>query len=245
MVRQALWSVAVPFLGSLRDLLPIVVVVGLFQALVIRQPIPEVGALLVGGVMIIIGLTLFIRGLEMGLFPLGEAMAHAFARKGSAIWLFLFAFALGFGTTIAEPALVAVAGEAATTMAQGNLIADDAATIAAYAMTLRYVVALAVGSAVVLGVLRILKGWPLHYIVIAGYMLVMLMTPHAPETIVGIAYDAGGVTTSTITVPLITALGVGLANSIEGRNPILDGFGIIAFASVMPIIFVLGFGILA
>jgi hypothetical protein len=193
--------------------------------------------------MIIIGLTLFIRGLEMGLFPLGEAMAHAFARKGSAFWLLTFAFALGFGTTIAEPALVAVAGEAAATMSRGGLIEDSESAREAYALTLRYVVAAAVGTAVVLGVLRIAKGWPLHYLVITGYVIVVMITPYAPNTIVGIAYDAGGVTTSTITVPLITALGVGLATSIEGRNPILDGFGIIAFASVMPIIFVLTFGV--
>lgn len=243
MVR-VLWSITASFAGSLRDLFPIVVVVGFFQALVVRQPIPEVGTILVGGLMIIVGLTLFIRGLDMGLFPLGEAMAYAFACKGSASWLFAFAFALGFGTTIAEPALVAVAGEAAATMARGGLIDNNEDAIAAYALTLRYVVALAVGSAVLLGVLRILKGWPLHHIVIGGYVIVILITPLAPDTIVGIAYDAGGVTTSTITVPLITALGVGLASSIEGRNPILDGFGIIAFASVMPIIFVLAFGIL-
>ena len=241
-MTRALWSIVAPFAGSLRDLFPIVLVVGLFQALVIRQPIPEVAAILIGALMIIIGLTLFIRGLEMGLFPLGEAMAHAFARKGSAFWLFTFAFALGFGTTIAEPALVAVAGEAAATMARGGLIEASEAAEEAYALRLRYVVAAAVGSAVVLGVLRIVKGWPLHYLVITGYVIVVLITPYAPETIVGIAYDAGGVTTSTITVPLITALGVGLATSIEGRNPILDGFGIIAFASVMPIIFVLTFG---
>ncbi len=241
-MTRALWSIAAPFLGSLRDLFPIVVVVGIFQALVIRQPLPEVVAILIGAVMIIIGLTLFIRGLEMGLFPIGESMAHAFARKGSAFWLLTFAFALGFGTTIAEPALVAVAGEAAATMASGGLVEDTDSAREAYALTLRYVVAAAVGTAVVLGVLRIAKGWPLHYLVITGYVIVVMMTPYAPNTIVGIAYDTGGVTTSTITVPLITALGVGLATSIEGRNPILDGFGIIAFASVMPIIFVLTFG---
>lgn len=243
-MARALWSISAPLLSSLRDLLPIVVVVGFFQVLVVRQPIPEFGSILVGAVMIIMGLTLFIRGLEMGLFPLGEAMAHAFARKGSAFWLFTFAFALGFGTTIAEPALVAVAGEAAATMARGGLIDDAPSAITTYAVTLRYVVAMAVGSAVLLGVLRIVKGWPLHYIVIGGYVIVVLVTPLAPDTIIGIAYDAGGVTTSTITVPLITALGVGLAQSLEGRNPILDGFGIIAFASVMPIIFVLTFGML-
>ncbi|WP_093427759.1 DUF1538 family protein [Thiohalospira halophila] len=236
-------SVLAPFLGSLRDLAPIVLVIGFFQAVVVRQPLPEVSAILSGAVLVVLGLTLFIRGLEMGLFPLGESMARAFARKGSAFWLFTFAFALGFGTTVAEPALVAVADKAAETVATAGVIADTDVARAEYALVLRYVVALAVGSAVLLGVLRILKGWPLHYLVITGYALVLALTSIAPESIIGIAYDAGGVTTSTITVPLVTALGVGLASSIEGRNPVLDGFGIIAFASVMPILFVLAYGV--
>lgn len=243
-MTQYLRSVLAPFLGSLRDLAPIVAVIGFFQAVVVRQPLPEVGVILSGAVLVVLGLTLFIRGLEMGLFPLGESMARAFAHKGSAFWLFAFAFALGFGTTVAEPALVAVADKAAETVATAGVIGDTDAARAHYALTLRYVVALAVGSAVLLGVLRILKGWPLHYLVISGYALVLALTSIAPESIIGIAYDAGGVTTSTITVPLVTALGVGLASSIEGRNPILDGFGIIAFASVMPILFVLAYGVM-
>ncbi|SFD15376.1 Protein of unknown function [Thiohalospira halophila DSM 15071] len=242
-MNQYLRSVLAPFLGSLRDLAPIVLVIGFFQAVVVRQPLPEVSAILSGAVLVVLGLTLFIRGLEMGLFPLGESMARAFARKGSAFWLFTFAFALGFGTTVAEPALVAVADKAAETVATAGVIADTDVARAEYALVLRYVVALAVGSAVLLGVLRILKGWPLHYLVITGYALVLALTSIAPESIIGIAYDAGGVTTSTITVPLVTALGVGLASSIEGRNPVLDGFGIIAFASVMPILFVLAYGV--
>jgi hypothetical protein len=242
-LTQYLRSVLAPFLGSLRDLAPIVLVIGFFQAVVVRQPLPEVGAILSGALLVVLGLTLFIRGLEMGLFPLGEAMARAFAFKGSAFWLFAFAFALGFGTTVAEPALVAVADKAAETVATAGVIADTATAREEYALVLRYVVALAVGSAVLLGVLRILKGWPLHYLVISGYALVLALTSIAPDSIIGIAYDAGGVTTSTITVPLVTALGVGLASSLEGRNPVLDGFGIIAFASVTPILFVLAYGV--
>lgn len=243
-MTQYLRSVLAPFLGSLRDLAPIVAVIGFFQAVVVQQPLPQVGAILSGALLVVLGLTLFIRGLEMGLFPLGESMARAFARKGSAFWLFAFAFALGFGTTVAEPALVAVADKAAETVATAGVIADTATAREEYALVLRYVVALAVGSAVLLGVLRILKGWPLHYLVISGYALVLALTSIAPESIIGIAYDAGGVTTSTITVPLVTALGVGLASSLEGRNPVLDGFGIIAFASVMPILFVLAYGVI-
>lgn len=242
-MTQYLRSVLAPFLGSLRDLAPIVLVIGFFQAVVVQQPLPQVGAILSGALLVVLGLTLFIRGLEMGLFPLGESMARAFARKGSAFWLFAFAFALGFGTTVAEPALVAVADKAAETVATAGVIPDSEAAREEYALVLRYVVALAVGSAVLLGVLRILKGWPLHYLVISGYALVLALTSIAPESIIGIAYDAGGVTTSTITVPLVTALGVGLASSIEGRNPVLDGFGIIAFASVTPILFVLAYGV--
>mgnify|MGYP006288710135 FL=1 len=242
-MTQYLRSVLAPFLGSLRDLAPIVLVIGFFQAVVVQQPLPQVGAILSGALLVVLGLTLFIRGLEMGLFPLGESMARAFARKGSAFWLFTFAFALGFGTTVAEPALVAVADKAAETVATAGVIPDSEAAREEYALVLRYVVALAVGSAVLLGVLRILQGWPLHYLVISGYALVLALTSIAPESIIGIAYDAGGVTTSTITVPLVTALGVGLASSIEGRNPVLDGFGIIAFASVTPILFVLAYGV--
>ncbi|MFN3880190.1 MAG: DUF1538 family protein [Nitrincola lacisaponensis] len=218
-----------------------------FQLIVIRQPLPE-GIdfidLIIGLLCVLAGLTLFIKGLQIGLFPMGESLAHAFARRSSVISLLIFAFALGFGTTVAEPALIAVAGKAAEVVAGGGLIDTTEASQNAFALQLRLVVAVSVGSAVLLGVLRILKGWPLHLLIIAGYVLVMLLTLVAPDEIVGIAYDSGGVTTSTITVPLVTALGVGLAASIKGRSPMLDGFGLIALASVMPIIFVLGFGLL-
>lgn len=233
-------------LESLRDLLPIVVVVAFFQLVVIRQPLPDtldLIDLLSGLFFVVVGLTLFIQGLQLGLFPMGENLAHAFASKGSVFWLFLFAFALGFGTTIAEPALIAIAAKAALIMAESGVLNGDNASQEQFALHLRLVVALSVGLAVMLGVLRILKGWPLHYMIIAGYCVAMVLTWMAPKEIIGIAYDSGGVTTSTITVPLVTALGVGLATAIKGRSPMLDGFGLIAFASVMPIIFVLAFGI--
>ncbi|RUR27384.1 DUF1538 domain-containing protein [Vreelandella andesensis] len=229
---------------SLRDLLPVVLVMAFFQLVVVRQPLPDSLAfldLVLGLVFVVMGLTLFIKGLELGLFPLGENLARAFVQKGSVFWLLLFAFALGFGSTVAEPALIAVAARAGEVVSESGLIASDAQ--ASFAFTLRMVVAVSVGTAVVVGVLRIFKGWPLHLMIISGYIIVLLLTLLAPSELIGIAYDSGGVTTSTITVPLVTALGVGLASTIKGRNPMLDGFGLIAFASVMPIIFVLLFGI--
>lgn len=229
-------------LGSLRDLLPIVLVIAFFQLLVLQQPLPDLISLIGGTFLVVLGLTFFVFGLEMGLFPIGESMAQAFARKGSVFWLLTFAFALGFGTTVAEPALIAVAAEAAKVAAEGGMIAQDEAAMSSYANGLRMSVALSVGFAILLGVLRILKGWPIHYFIISGYILVVIMTAFAPESIIGIAYDSGGVTTSTITVPLVTALGVGLATSISGRNPMLDGFGLIMFASLTPMIFVMLYG---
>ncbi len=230
--------------GSARDLLPIVVVIALFQLIVLRQPFPDHGGALIGLCFVLLGLAYFVRGLDLGLFPLGESMAHAFARKGSLSWLVVFAFALGFGTTVAEPALIAIADEAAEVAAQAGAIADTDAGRTRYAIGLRLTVALAVGVAIVIGVLRILFGWPIHLMIAGGYVIVVVATAFAPDTIIGIAYDSGGVTTSTITVPLVTALGVGLASSIEGRNPVLDGFGLIAFASLTPIAFVLFYGML-
>lgn len=229
-------------IGSLRDLAPIIVVVVFFQLIVFGQPMPNLSELLVGLIFVTLGLTFFIYGLEMGLFPIGESMAHAFARKGSVFWLITFAFALGFGTTVAEPALIAVAAEAASVAANAGMIEQSEAAKQSYATGLRYTVALSVGIAIILGVIRILRGWPIHLMIIIGYILVVVMTVFAPNEIIGIAYDSGGVTTSTITVPLVTALGVGLASSIKGRNPMVDGFGLIAFASLLPMIFVMGYG---
>ena len=231
-------------MDSVRDLAPIILVIGFFQIVVLQQPLDNVANLLSGTFFVILGLTFFIYGLEMGLFPIGETMAHAFARKGSVFWLLAFAFSLGFGTTVAEPALIAVADEAAKVAARAGHIADHADAIDSYATGLRFTVALSVGFAIVIGVLRILKNWPIHFMIMIGYVMVIILTAFAPDEIIGIAYDSGGVTTSTITVPLVTALGIGLASSISGRNPMLDGFGLIAFASLTPIIFVLGYGMI-
>ncbi|WJG22408.1 DUF1538 domain-containing protein [Vibrio furnissii] len=229
-------------LNSLRDLMPIVLVIAFFQLCVLQEPLPHLLNVLSGLVLVVLGLTFFIFGLEMGLFPIGESMAQAFARKGSLFWLLVFAFCLGFGTTIAEPALTAVAEEAANVAAQGGMIADSINARHDYAQGLRLTVALSVGFAIVIGVLRILRGWPMHYMIAFGDVGVVILTAFAPASIIGIAYDSGGVTTSTITVPLVTALGVGLASSIKGRNPMLDGFGLIAFASLLPMMFVMVFG---
>ena len=230
--------------ASFRDLLPIIVVIAFFQLVILRQPIPHFSQIIEGLVLVIIGLSLFIKGLEVALFPIGEDMAHAFARRGSLLWLLTFAFFLGFGTTIAEPALISVADKAAVLAAQAGEIANTDAGRNSYANGLRITVAISVGIAIVIGVLRILRGWPIHYLIIGGYLGVVIMTAFAPETIIGIAYDSGGVTTSTITVPLVTALGVGLASSIKGRNPMVDGFGLIAFASLTPMIFVMAYGMI-
>lgn len=229
----------------MRDLLPIVVVIAVFQLLVIRQPVEGLFGLVTGAMLVVAGLAFFIFGLRLALFPIGEGLAHSLAAKGSVFWLILFSFVLGFGTTVAEPALIAVADEAAEVAADAGVVAADEAAMEAYAFGLRMTVALSVGVALVLGVVRILTNWSLPLMIISGYVLVILLTGIAPPEIVGIAYDSGGVTTSTVTVPLVTALGVGLASSLKGRNPMLDGFGLIAFASLTPILFVLIYGTIA
>ena len=225
---------AAAVLGACRDLAPIVIVIITFQILVLRQPFPELMSVLGGLGLVIAGLAMFVLGLDMGLFPLGETLAEEFAQKGSLIWLMVFAFALGFGTTVAEPALIAVTREGARAAAEAGLIEDVPEAIQRYALHVRLTVAISVGVAIVIGVIRILRGWPLPVIVVGGYALVMVMTLLAPSEIIGLAYDLGGVTTSTVTVPLVTALGVGLARSIRGRNPLTDGFGLIALASLTP-----------
>lgn len=233
-----------PLLESARDLAPILGVIFFFQVFVLQQPVRDLDKLIVGCLLVVLGLTLFVQGLRIGLFPIGETMAYDFARKGSVFWLLVFAFALGFGTTVAEPALIAVAAEAAEIAANGGVIAQTEAAQADYANGLRLTVAISVGIAIMVGVLRIIKGWSVVYLIMGGYAGVVIMTAFAPPEIIGIAYDSGGVTTSTITVPLVTALGVGLASSLEGRNPMTDGFGLIAFASLTPMIFVMGYGML-
>jgi hypothetical protein len=236
---KAIWTAV---LDSLRDLLPIILVIGFFQFAVLQQPIPNLGEIVIGIAFVVIGLTLFVQGLNMSLFPIGESMAYSFASKGSLFWLLCFAFALGFATTIAEPALIAVAREAALIAANGGMIENSAQSQESYALGLRITVAVSVGIAIMIGVFRIIMGWPIQYLIVIGYSGVVIMTVFAPPEIIGIAYDSGGVTTSTITVPLVTALGVGLASSIKGRNPMVDGFGLIAFASLTPMIFVMGYG---
>ncbi len=233
-----------PIFESVRHLTPIIVVIAFFQIVVLRQPLPDLAGLLTGMLLVVLGLTLFLRGLDLGLFPIGDSLAHDFARKGSLPWLVSFAFALGFGTTVAEPALIVVAGEAAVVAAEDGVIANTDAARKAYAFGLRITVGLAVGVAIVVGVLRIIRGWPIQYLIIGGYIGVVIMTEFAPKEIIGIAYDAGGVTTSTITVPLVAAVGIGLASSIKGRNPMVDGFGLIALASLTPMAFVMAYGMI-
>lgn len=242
-MKNSLIALSRDALFSLRDLAPIVLVIAVFQIFVVKQPVSGFWSLLIGGLLVVAGLAFFIFGLRIALFPIGENLAHALAKKGSAFWLFAFSFVLGFGTTIAEPALLAVAEEAAAVAVGAGVIANDEAAIENYALGLRLVVALSVGVALLLGVFRILTNWSLPVMIIGGYVLVVIVTTIAPPEIVGVAYDSGGVTTSTVTVPLVTALGVGLASSLKGRNPMTDGFGLIAFASLTPILFVLVYGI--
>jgi len=217
---------------SFRDLMPIILVIMFFQ-LVIIQSVPEnwfstaIGLAIVG-----VGLAIFLLGLEVGIFPVGEGLASDFAHKGSTNWIIIFAFMIGFGTTVAEPALLVIADKAAG-ISSGRIDA----------FMLRMVVAFSVGFAIVVGVWRIIKGHPIHYYIITGYVLVVAATYFSPKEIVGLAFDLGGVTTSTVTVPLVAALGIGLASTIKGRNPVLDGFGLIAFASLTPMIFVQFYGI--
>ena len=218
--------------NSFKDLLPIIIVVALFQGAIIQTIPDNIFSIIIGLTIVAVGLALFIRGLELGIFPIGEGLAVDFARKGSVFWLLLFAFTIGFATTVAEPALIAIADKAAS-ISEGKVDA----------FFLRMTVAVSVGVAIAMGTLRILLGHPIHYYIITGYIIVVAVTFFAPSEIIGLAYDSGGVTTSTVTVPLVAALGIGLASSIKGRNPVIDGFGLIAFASLTPMIFVQLYGI--
>lgn len=217
---------------SFRDLVPIILVIVVFQLAILQVVPADWLPTTIGMVIVGVGLAIFLYGLEIGIFPVGEGLAKDFAKSGSTIWILIFSFMIGFGTTIAEPALVVVAEKAAA-ISSGRIDAD----------ILRYVVALSVGFAILLGVFRIIKGHPIHYYIITGYILVVGVTFFSPSEIIGLAYDLGGVTTSTVTVPLVAALGIGLASTIKGRNPIIDGFGLIAFASLTPMIFVQVYGI--
>ncbi|MDH4185326.1 MAG: DUF1538 domain-containing protein [Nitrospinota bacterium] len=218
---------------SFVDVAPLLAVIFFFQLVVIGEPFPDTPRLLWGFILVVMGLFLFMRGLEAALFPLGESMAYAFAAKGDIKLLMAFAMAIGYSATVAEPALLAVSMKAEN-ITQGALSA----------LVLRNVVAAGVAVGISVGMIRIILGHPIHYYFIGGYILVMGLTSAAPAQIIGLAYDIGGVTTSTVTVPLVTALGVGLAGSISGRNPLIDGFGLVAFAAMTPMITVMAYGII-
>ena len=233
---------AMLLLGVAFDVAPIVIVLFAFQRFVVGRPIPNPRAVVIGLVYVTLGLGLFLIGLEKALFPLGRSMARQLADpaflgvSGGVVgwehyaWVYLFAAAIGFSTTIAEPSLLAVSIKA-------NEVSGGAIGVTG----LRIAVAIGVAVGVAVGVLRIVTGTPLHYYIIAGYALVVIQTTMAPRGIVALAYDSGGVTTSTVTVPIVTALGLGLASSVPGRSPTLDGFGLIAFASLFPIMAVLAY----
>lgn len=220
--------------GSLFDL-SIIIGIVFFYKFAILQTVPDdLPSIFIGLMLVAVGLALFLRGLELGIFPLGEDLSQQLSKLSTRTWVIVFAFVIGFATTIAEPALIAIAHKAAV-ISGGQIDA----------FSLRIVVALSVGFAIVLGVVRIIMNHPIHWYIMGGYFLVLTITLFAPEEIVGLAYDSGGITTSTVTVPLIAALGIGLSSSLKARNPLIDGFGLIAFASVMPMIFVQGYGIFA
>lgn len=233
MIKESMKIFGGDLKNSFKDLIPIILVVAFFQVAIIQAVPDNLSSIVIGLSIVAVGLALFIRGLELGIFPVGENLATDFAKKGSTFWLLLFAFTIGFSTTVAEPALIAIAEKAAS-ISSGKVDA----------FFLRMTVALSVGFAIALGTLRILLGHPIHYYIISGYVLVVTVTFFAPPEIIGLAYDSGGVTTSTVTVPLVAALGIGLASSIKGRNPVIDGFGLIAFASLTPMIFVQLYGII-
>lgn len=228
-----------PFINMLWDVAPIVLVLFGFQTLIIRQKIPNLRGVVIGFILVWIGLTLFIIGLEKALFPIGKIMADQLTSPSfigestswdSYYWVYIFAFAIGFSATIAEPSLLAVAIKA-------NRVSGGSVKI----WSLRIVVAVGVAIGISLGSYRIVTGIPIHYFIISGYIVVLIQTYFAPKDIIALAYDSGGVTTSTVTVPLVAALGLGLAGTIEGRSPMIDGFGLIAFASLFPIMSVLAY----
>lgn len=235
---------ATALLGTCRDILPIAAIIIGFQLLVIRKPLAHPKKTLVGFIYVLLGIAFFLEGLEMALFPLGKLMATQLttpAFLGWQVgqpaptwqaygWVYVFAASIGFATTLAEPSLLAVA-----------LKAQQISGGSIHAWGLRIAVSLGVAFGIALGAFRIVTGTELYYYIIVGYIIVLIQTLFSPKMIIGLAYDSGGVTTSTVTVPLVTALGLGLAETVPGRNPLIDGFGLIAFASLFPIIAVLGY----
>ncbi len=241
---DALNTIFETVLATVRDVLPIAAIIFGFQLFVIRRPIPHLRRVLAGFGYVLLGLSLFLIGLEEALFPLGKLMAEQLTAPAFILgegvvralqwsdysWVYLFAFAIGFSTTVAEPSLIAVA-----------IKAQEVSGGAISVRGLRTAVAIGVAIGISLGTFRIVSGTPLHYYIIAGYVVVIIQTLFAPKMIIALAYDSGGVTTSTVTVPLVTALGLGLASTVPGRSPMLDGFGLIAFASLFPIMSVMGY----
>ena len=231
---------------TVRDVIPILVILLGFQLLVLRRPVPNLRRTIIGFVYVLLGLGLFLVGLDKALFPLGKLMAHQltdpdFIQRGlesvsgilrwqDYMWVYLFAAAIGFATTIAEPSLMAVAIKAQAV--SGGAIST---------WGLRLAVAVGVALGIALGTYRIVTGTPLHYYIVAGYIVIIIQTIFAPRLIIALAYDSGGVTTSTVTVPLVTALGLGLASTVPGRSTLIDGVGLIAFASLFPMITVMGY----
>jgi len=247
----ALWDSLV---STTRDILPIVIIIGFFQIVVLRRPLVNLPRLMWGFAFVLFGLAMFLMGLKLALFPLGEEMANQLTASVPVVvqggdgqpetmvaapwyayyWTYLFAFAIGFSTTIAEPALIAVAFKA-----------EEVSGGALRSRGLRIAVAIGAGTGVALGTLRIVMGIPLPYFILSGYAIVVLQTFFSPKSIIPVAYDSGGVTTSTVTVPIVAALGLGLASRIPGRDPIVDGFGLIAFTALFPVISVMGYSQLA
>lgn len=235
-------------LTTCRDVLPIAAIIIGFQVLVIRKPLAHPKKMLIGFIYVLLGIAFFLKGLEMALFPLGKLMAAQLTNPEflginpgeqdvnwqAYYWVYIFAASIGFATTLAEPSLLAVAWKAQ--QISGGAI---------QALGLRIAVSIGVAFGIALGAYRIVTGTELYYYIVAGYIIVLIQTLFAPKLIIGLAYDSGGVTTSTVTVPLVTALGLGLASTIPGRNPLLDGFGLIAFASLFPIMAVLGYAQIA
>jgi len=233
------------FLSTVKDVLPILVIIVGFQVFILKKPIPNLRRVIIGFAYVLLGLSLFLQGLDQALFPLGRLMAEQLTNPAfihgvenftgtvkwqDYFWVYIFAIAIGFSTTIAEPSLMAVAIKA-------NQVSGGSIGV----WGLRISVAIGVAAGIGLGTFRIVTGYPLHWFIITGYFIVIIQTFYAPRMIIPLAYDSGGVTTSTVTVPLVAALGLGLAETVPGRNPLMDGFGLIAFASLFPIMSVMAY----
>ena len=230
-------------LATAKDVVPVLLLLVIFQMAVLKRPLPRPGRIIFGFCLVLVGMACFLGGLDLALFPVGRTMALQLAesaKSGGVVvwtaygWVYLFAFLVGFSTTIAEPSLIAVAHTA-----------EEASYKSVSALGLRIAVAIGVAIGITLGTFRIVTGTPLYIYILAGYLVVAVQTYFAPRMIIPLAYDSGGVTTSTVTVPIVAALGLGLASTVPGRSPVLDGFGLIAFASLFPIISVLGYAQLA